>query len=239
MKLLILDIDGTLTRTNRVDTVCFVDAFSSCFGCSAIDTDWSSYRHTTDAGIFRELFIRHFECEPSESDEVWMCSVFVERLGIACRRSISSFSAVPGAATLLKTLVRHPEWHAVLATGGWREAARVKLTSAELSVEFPLASSNDGVSREAIIQAAVAKARRYYGVGTFERAVSVGDGTWDVRTARQLGLPFVGVSAERREELLLSLGVSHVLPDFQDQETVFQAFDAASVPVLPVEQVVS
>ena len=233
MKLLILDIDGTLTCTNQADTVCFVSAFNECFGAAEIDTDWSNYPHTTDAAIFRELFVRHVKCEPTGADEDRMCSVFVDHLRAAYRRSATSFLAVAGAASLLETLANHPDWRAVLATGAWRDAARFKLASAGLPTDLPLASANDGISRERIIQAAVAMACQRYEVGGFERSVSVGDGSWDVRTACALELPFVGVSAERSEELLLGLGASHVIPDFDDQEAIFRILDAAAVPVSP------
>jgi len=68
MKLVILDIDGTLTATNHVDTDCFVSAFTHCFGVAVIETDWALYPHATDSGIMQELFIEHFGRGPSQQE---------------------------------------------------------------------------------------------------------------------------------------------------------------------------
>ena len=56
MALVMFDIDGTLTKTAKVDAQCFVCSFMDVFGFADFDTDWSHYRHTTDPGIFREIF---------------------------------------------------------------------------------------------------------------------------------------------------------------------------------------
>ncbi len=51
MHLLLLDIDGTLTDTNDVDTSCFVQALRDVFALSEISTDWSAYPDATDSAI--------------------------------------------------------------------------------------------------------------------------------------------------------------------------------------------
>ena len=65
MKIVVFDIDGTLTQTNDADTDCFVRALKDCFALHDIETDWSGYTHSTDAGIMEELFQRHFKRNPS------------------------------------------------------------------------------------------------------------------------------------------------------------------------------
>ena len=42
MKLLVLDLDGTLTRTDAVDEECFVEAFADVFGIRDLNTRWSA-----------------------------------------------------------------------------------------------------------------------------------------------------------------------------------------------------
>ena len=56
MKLVIFDLDGTLTKTVAVDADSYVRAFADVFGMAGIDTDWSRYRDYTDGGIAREIF---------------------------------------------------------------------------------------------------------------------------------------------------------------------------------------
>ena len=41
MKLAIFDVDGTLTRTNEVDEICFVQAFAEAHAITGVDTDWN------------------------------------------------------------------------------------------------------------------------------------------------------------------------------------------------------
>ena len=50
MPIALFDIDGTLTASNEIDSVCRAEAFRQVFGCE-LDTNWGSYEHTTDRGI--------------------------------------------------------------------------------------------------------------------------------------------------------------------------------------------
>ena len=55
MTLVMFDIDGTLAETFQVDSECYVQALKDVFGFSDVNTDWSSYKHTSDSGILNEL----------------------------------------------------------------------------------------------------------------------------------------------------------------------------------------
>src|SRR5438132_340399 len=56
MRLVMFDIDGTLTETMKVDEERFVRSFAEVFGLTDIDADWSHYPHVTDSGIFHEVY---------------------------------------------------------------------------------------------------------------------------------------------------------------------------------------
>src|SRR6516162_1489083 len=45
MRLVIFDIDGTLTQTMKVDADCFVRSLAEVCGFRDVDTDWSGYKH--------------------------------------------------------------------------------------------------------------------------------------------------------------------------------------------------
>ena len=45
MKLVIFDIDGTLTHTSRVDEICFVRAWAELHGIEDIREHWSGCPH--------------------------------------------------------------------------------------------------------------------------------------------------------------------------------------------------
>lgn len=45
MRLVIFDIDGTLTATMKADEECLVRALAEVCGFGEVDTDWSRYKH--------------------------------------------------------------------------------------------------------------------------------------------------------------------------------------------------
>ena len=65
MHLVMFDIDGTLTETTKVDEECFVRSFKDVFGFADLDTDWSHYPHTTDSGIFHDVFTSRIGRSPT------------------------------------------------------------------------------------------------------------------------------------------------------------------------------
>lgn len=230
MKLVVLDIDGTLTQTNDADTDCFVSALEECFALTNIETDWSLYTHSTDAGIMEELFHKHFRRSPSHDEIARMQNSFVSQLQLMHDSDEAAFISVAGAADFLACLFANKEWGSVLATGGWAASARFKLQAANLFVPCPIVSSDDGVSREAIIEQAIQTCLGFYRVDGFSRIVSVGDAIWDVNTAKTLRLSFVGIAQGARADRLRSLGASNLLADFTDLDEVFTALDEALEP---------
>jgi len=50
MQLVIFDIDGTLTDTNKVDADCFVRAFYEEFNILHINQNWQYYTHIIGVG---------------------------------------------------------------------------------------------------------------------------------------------------------------------------------------------
>lgn len=231
MKLVILDIDGTLTQTNDADADCFVRALADCFVLSGIETDWSLYTHSTDAGIMEELFQKHFKRSPFPAEIVHMQHSFVRHLQLMHGSGTPAFLPVAGAADFLTRLFASNEWVSVVATGSWAVTAHFKLQAANLSVPCPIVSSDDGLSREAILRQAIESSLRFYSVESFSRIVSIGDGIWDVKTARSLRLPFVGIARGVKVDRLRSSGVSHLLPDFTNLDAVFAALNEALEPI--------
>src|SRR5687767_1301211 len=68
VSLIVFDIDGTLTETMSVDSLCFLQAFRDVFGFHDIDSDWSVYRHTTDSGILNEICVNRTGRAPTDSE---------------------------------------------------------------------------------------------------------------------------------------------------------------------------
>jgi phosphoglycolate phosphatase-like HAD superfamily hydrolase len=76
-------------------------------------------------------------------------------------------------------------------------------------------------------------ATRAQGVGAaFERIVSIGDAVWDVRAARELQWPFIGVATGPAATILRHHGATTILADFSDLSGVLTALAGAKPPQL-------
>jgi len=188
MQFILFDIDGTLTDTMDVDTRCFLKAFVDVCGFSDVDPDWSRYRNATDAGIFQEVFESRRGRSPSVSETVEFKNHLVELFRSAAVQS--PFAPIRGARELLTRLRERGEYRVGLATGCWSDAARIKMASAGFCYDdYPAASADDAPDRETIVQIAARRTAREP-VTALNRVIYVGDGVWDVKMSRLLGIPF-------------------------------------------------
>lgn len=231
MNLAIFDIDGTLTETDHVDEICFVQALADAHAISDISTDWAGYPHTTDSAIMFHVFRERFNRAPEEAELLKFKTRFVSLLEDYRAKDSSLFTEIAGASFMLRRLNQEPEWRIAIASGGWRVSATSKLKVAGIEVDdFPAAFADDGLSREEILQSAVLKAQRLYQQRHFARIVSVGDGLWDVRTARNLKFPFLGVGSGDGEEKLRRAGAIHVVENYADYDQLIHCLVEAEVP---------
>ncbi|MGI9067926.1 MAG: HAD family hydrolase [Pyrinomonadaceae bacterium] len=88
------------------------------------------------------------------------------------------------------------------------------------------------MSREEILQAAVSQSLVHYRVSSFEKIVSIGDGLWDVRTARRLNFTFVGVGSGESAAMLHQAGAKHVVEDFAAYGELGSFLNNAEVPTV-------
>ena len=228
-RLAIFDIDGTLTATNAVDDECYARAIAEALEITPEAIDWSDTPHVTDGAIARYLWSRHRAraAEPDNLAEIQRR--FLATLRAELARAPQRFAPIAGAASLFPHL-RRAGWHIALATGGWRASATVKLGAAGIDLtDLPMACADDAESREDIVRIACRTAEARAGV-VFQRVVSVGDAPWDVRTARSLGLPFVGVANSVLADRLRAMGATTIVRDLRHPPTVLNALESATVP---------
>ncbi len=88
-------------------------------------------------------------------------------------------------------------------------------------------TSSDYFSRADIIRAAVDRVGQ-----PLSEAIYVGDGLWDLRATRKLGIPFIGVG--RRRKKLREAGAEHILEDLTPAafHPVFERIKATTGPDL-------
>ncbi len=219
MKLAIFDIDGTLTETNEVDDKCFVRAFAALHQITDIETDWTKYTHVTDSGLVSEIFNQRLGRAPSEVDFLTFKNCFIKNLNDYAFKEETLFAEVPSAKTMLETFSLEKDWVIALATGSFYDSAKLKLEKAKIDIkDFTIASADDAISREKILQMAIEKSLEKYGLKKFEKIVSIGDGVWDVRTAKNLRLDFIGIASGKRAEALRDEGANYIIKDFRDYE---------------------
>lgn len=228
MKLAVFDLDGTLIGLNPIDDEAFAAAFRDELGIDCTTLEWSQFQYVTNAGIAGAL-VEAIE-ESRRADALTRVrSRFFDLLERGSSERGWEFIPIAGAADLVGRLP-HAEWRGVIATGCWRSSVEIKLRSSGLGALLPFVCSDDDRSREGIVRRAIALAAELYGA-EFERVVMIGDAVWDVRTAANLALPFVGVATPERELVLRSAGAMHFVRDFADFDHVMRTFENAGVPV--------
>lgn len=218
MKALVFDIDGTLTQTNRVDGHFFRAAVHAVIPSCELDS-FSSFDEMTDSAILRQICADEGLAE-YEAIERSVQQHFLDGLHGALRTQRGAFSAVPGAGAVL-SVARDAGWVPAVATGGWRPSAQLKLRAAGIPMAgVCLATSSEADRRVDIIRRAVQGAAEGQEVS---EVVYVGDGSWDVRACRELGIGFIGRGNAERAAHLLGLGAKIVLPDFEEPDSLLAA----------------
>src|SRR5215813_15672094 len=114
MKLVVFDLDGTLTDTNAVDDECFVQALHIVFSIELINTNWTEYSHVTDSGVMIGAFREKYGRGPDPAEISSFIECFVALLNEECSTNTDRFTEMPSAAAFLAALRRHPEWRAAI-----------------------------------------------------------------------------------------------------------------------------
>lgn len=211
----ILDLDGTLIPSARVDDDCFWRAVFDCYGERTRHPDLHDFEHITDSGILSEWCDRVLERQPSAEETRQIRMRFLDLLKAAWNREPEHFMPLPGVIAWLEAIQASKNVFAGIATGGWGHSARLKLKLAGLDrFDIPLASSDEAIPRSEIMLIAAQKTLR--GHRSDETNFTyVGDGPWDLKASRELGWRFVGIATGKRAETLRRAGASRVRADFQ------------------------
>jgi phosphoglycolate phosphatase-like HAD superfamily hydrolase len=213
MHLVLFDIDGTLTHSQSIDGEIYLDSLSKVFGLTDVISDWSSYRHTTDSGILQEIFETRVGRAPTPVEVSDFRSRFVDSVAHAAARD--SFREVAGAGGILHHLLGQPLHHVGLATGGWSDSARCKLQSVGIQFDaFISATADDAISRESIMETAIRRLVARAGGRRADSVVYIGDGIWDARACRRLGVPFIGIATGSHATTLRAEGAVDVFADY-------------------------
>lgn len=221
MKLVIFDIDGTLTDTKAVDDKCFISAFETTFGLDIQDQIWADLKNVTDWGITEEIIQQRLKRSPTTEEYAEMYLNHIANLAIEKQKDPLQFSAVAGANQFLQVLLNQSNYKVGIATGAWERSALLKLESIEINPKnHPFSNSDYHKSREKITLDTIAKAKQKYSYD-FEDIVYFGDGAWDYTTCKNLGIPFIGIDI-KKDEKLQKMGAKNVFYNFEDPTAILR-----------------
>jgi phosphoglycolate phosphatase-like HAD superfamily hydrolase len=230
MRLVMFDMDGTLTDSFSIDENCYVRAIEQALDLPGVRTDWHSYQHTSASYCLEQIVHQARGHPPTAAESQAVQTRMIAIMEEITRRTGRRTQAIPGAAACLRELRRRGIAVAI-ASGDWEKTARHKFATAGLPVEdLPAAFCDVAHPRTTIMQTALARATRHYGCESFDRVVYVGDAAWDVRACRELGWPLVGVAPEATAGRLRALGVSHIVPHYDDPDAFLTALEHAAPP---------
>lgn len=207
-KLIIFDIDGTLidSVTGYHDVI--IKAMHA-IGITSVDTNFNALKHHTDSFALKYNYENFF----SEELPINLLEVFEQHI-VHHLQSQPKTTPVLGAEKLLKNLAQS-NYAVAFATGSLPKSAIYKMNSAGLPMHTSvLATSKTSFSREGFVLDAIERAKTFYKVNHFKQIISVGDGLWDLKTAQNLGLEFIGIGDANKEEMTAN-GMQHWFEDFE------------------------
>ena len=228
-KLVIFDIDGTLLYSNKIDSQCFAQAYEEVYHEPFPTIDWSKYPHVTDDTIFNSVIQEHFNRTPTIDEIDIFRDVFVDLIKEKRKANPDEFLEVKNSRATVEQLLADDVYEVGIATGGWNKPARVKLAHIGIPTENIMIKCADGCpTREDIINHVLNQARvRNLNL---EKVVYIGDAAWDVRTTRNLKMPFIGIRRQGDPGKLLELGAQTVLTDYRNYDQFLEAVEKAQPP---------
>ena len=187
--LIVFDIDDTLTKSENQHQQSYVDAMLH-LGITEINQDWKAYKNMTDSYILKKNFETNFKKDFNMKSfipefENKMTELFLE---------LPKTKEIKGATKIVDFFMKETNYAICFATGSLLKPALIKLEQANMNfVPNLVEASNDFYTREEIVTSAIRKAKAYFSVNEFQNIISVGDGIWDLRTAKNLGIHFLGI----------------------------------------------
>lgn len=203
--LIVFDIDDTLTKSEVQHQTAYVNTMKA-FGITKVNQDWKSYQNVTDSYILKEnyeaAFAKAFDLSFIPEFEAEMCEAMLE---------LPETEAIKGAETIVNFFMKETDYAVCFATGSLLIPALIKLKQANINfIPDLVEASNTIYRREDIVISAMEKAKNYFQVDEFKTIISVGDGIWDLRTAGNLGIHFLGIREKNLEDFQKENIKSHI-----------------------------
>lgn len=204
--LLVFDIDDTLTKTAALHIDAFIEGLKF-LGVHEMDTNFGEYLHHTDSYISRIIY----EKDKGKKFVQEHKTVFEDFLYAKLKEQ--NFSEIKGASKLIQQLEQEENIAIAYATGSLLKPAILKLESIKVNyAPLQLVASNEIEEREQIVAKAIQQSKMFYRVSKFDRIISIGDGLWDLKTANNLGVEFIGIG-EKNKTIMKENGMQNHFVD--------------------------
>lgn len=205
--LIVFDIDGTVTDTVPIHQNAFKNALQ-LMGVSNYNDSFGTYLHHTDSYIAKEIFELNTKLIFNESK--------IEAFETYMFESIKNekIKEINGAKKIINQIETETNFGIVYATGSLLKPAIFKLENIGIKFEpIQLIASNHIMEREKIVKQAILNAQALYKVEKFERIISIGDGLWDLKTAKNMSIEFIGLGSQN-EKIMKNSGLDKHYLDF-------------------------
>lgn len=193
--LIVFDIDGTLTDSVKIHQKAFTEMLIEV-GVENINSNYKSFKHHTDSFIAKEIY-------ENDKAELFSKSKVAEfEKGLTEKISSEKIKEIKGAKKIIEHIEKNTDYGICYATGSLLEPAKFKLESIGVNYNENLLIASDNIyEREKIVSKAIENAKEFYSVKKFDKIISIGDGLWDLITAKNLNLDFIGIGLTNKKIL--------------------------------------
>ena len=207
--LIVFDIDGTLTDTVDIHISAFKKSLNGIGVPNPIDS-FSTFKHHTDSFISKAIY----EGTTKRTFDHSIRHQFEHQLYEQITQS--TFTEIADAKHFVDYLEHDTDYGVCFATGSLLRPAKHKLDALNITFQpIQLVPSDELEEREQLVSKAIKNAQTHYNVEKFERIISFGDGLWDLQTANNLNLEFVGIGATNKA-ILTKNGMTTHFNDFKN-----------------------
>ena len=229
MKLVLLDIDGTLLISRGSGRSSMAAALEQVLG-QPISTEGVAFSGRTDRQIMRDI-LSASAIDLRDDESVLDRALAAYESEAPKHLDAARITVLPGVRDLLQALHDHREVHLGLLTGNLKSTAYLKLSLAGLDHFFPFGAFGcDDEDRNCLPPIAIERALQVHGHAFSSTDVFViGDTTHDITCAHTSGCRAVAVCTGRytREELE-PLGPDLLLDDLSDHRSVLTFVSGAA-----------
>ena len=197
--LFVFDIDDTIAETAALHQKAFVKALKY-MGVQSMDTNFNDYLNHTDSFIAGVIYETYYNAK-------FTSTVLDEFESILTDQIINqTIEEIKGAIKTIELINNTDDYYLCYATGSLLKPATFKLKQLGINhFEKVLSASNIFHKREDIVKDAISKSKKAYDISSFDKIIALGDGIWDLKTANNLDIEFIGVG-EKHKKILKEKG---------------------------------